>query len=57
MIQQNIKLKTQIFELAKQMDEIMQKEKKSKKYGIHADELEDDETMKSRKSELKKQQI
>ena len=25
MIQQNIKLKTQIFELAKQMDDIMQK--------------------------------
>ena len=37
MIQQNIKLKTQIFELARQMDEIMQKEKKTKKYGIHAD--------------------
>ena len=39
MIQQNIKLKTQIFELAKQMDDIMQKQRKSKKYGIHADEI------------------
>lgn len=39
------------------MDEIMQKNRKSKKYGIHADEVEDDEAMKSRKSELKKQQI
>jgi len=38
MIQQNIKLKTQIYELAKQMDEIMQREQKSKKYGLHADE-------------------
>lgn len=39
------------------MDEIMQKDRKSKKYGIHADEAEDDEAMRSRKSELKKQQI
>ena len=39
------------------MDEIMQKDRKNKKYGIHADEVEDDETMKTRKSELKKQQI
>jgi hypothetical protein len=37
MIEQNIKLKTQIYELAKQMDEIVQREKKSKKYGIHAE--------------------
>jgi hypothetical protein len=37
MIEQNIKLKTQIYELAKQMDEIMAREKKPKKYGIHAD--------------------
>jgi len=36
MIEQNQKLKTQIFELAKQMDEINQREKKTKKYGIHA---------------------
>ena len=39
MIEQNIKLKTQIYELAKQMDEIVQREKKNKKYGIHADEV------------------
>lgn len=38
MIEQNIKLKTQIYELAKQMDEILAKEKKQKKYGLHADE-------------------
>lgn len=57
MIQQNIKLKTQIYELAKQMDEIVQREKKSKKYGIHAEEGEDDEAMKAKKAELKKQQI
>jgi hypothetical protein len=37
MIEQNIKLKTQIYELAKQMDEIMIREKKPKKYGMHAD--------------------
>ena len=42
MIEQNIKLKTQIYQLAKQMDEIVQREKKSKKYGIHAEEGEDD---------------
>lgn len=41
MIEQNIKLKTQIYELAKQMDEILAKEKKQKKYGIHADQEED----------------
>jgi hypothetical protein len=57
MIEQNIKLKTQIYELAKQMDEIVQREKKSKKYGIHAEEGEDDEVMKAKKAELKKQQI
>lgn len=57
MIEQNIKLKTQIYELAKQMDEIIQREKKSKKYGIHAEEPEDDEAMKSKKAELKKQQV
>lgn len=38
------------------MDEIMSKEKKQKKFGIHADE-EEDETIKSKKLELKKQQI
>jgi hypothetical protein len=36
MIEQNIKLKTQIYELAKQMDEIAQREKKGKKYGLHS---------------------
>ena len=41
MIEQNIKLKTQIYELAKQMDEIMSRDKKQKKYGINADEEED----------------
>jgi len=39
------------------MDEIVQREKKSKKYGIHAEEGEDDEAMKAKKTELKKQQI
>lgn len=48
MIEQNIKLKTQIYELAKQMDEIMTREKKPKKYGIHADE-DDDEILKTKK--------
>ena len=48
MIEQNIKLKTQIYELAKQMDEILAKEKKHKKYGIHADE-EEDEAIKQKK--------
>ena len=56
MIEQNIKLKTQIYELAKQMDEILAKEKKQKKYGIHADE-EEDEAVKEKKMELKRQQI
>ncbi len=55
MIEQNIKLKTQIYELAKQMDEIISREKKPKKYGIHADE-EQDQTLKNKKQELKKQQ-
>jgi len=39
------------------MDEIIQREKKSKKYGIHAEEPEDDEAMKAKKAELKKQQV
>lgn len=56
MIEQNIKLKTQIYQLAKQMDEILAKQKKHKKYGIHADE-EEDEAIKEKKVELKKQQI
>ena len=35
LIEQNIKLKTQIYELAKQLDEILVKEKaKKKNYGI-----------------------
>lgn len=34
----------------------MAKEKKHKKYGIHADE-EEDEAVKEKKAELKKQQI
>ena len=35
LIEQNIKLKTQIFELAKQLDEILIKDKtRKKKYGI-----------------------
>ena len=35
----------------------MQREKRNKKYGIHAEEGEEDEAMKSKKSELKKQQV
>lgn len=38
------------------MDEIMSRDKKNKKYGIHADE-EEDETVKAKKMELKKQQV
>lgn len=35
LIEQNIKLKTQIYELAKQMDEILLKDKaRKKKYGM-----------------------
>ncbi len=55
MIEQNIKLKTQIYELAKQMDEIMIREKKPKKYGMHADQ-ENDQLLKIKKNQLKKQQ-
>ena len=56
MIEQNIKLKTQIFELAKQMDDILAKEKVKKKYGIHAGE-EDNDFIREKKSELKKQEV
>ena len=35
----------------------MHKDKKGRKYGIHADEVQDDESMKTRKTELKKQQV
>ena len=55
MIEQNIKLKNQIYELANQMDEIMSKEKKGKKYGMHTDD--DDEIIKEKKITLEKQQI
>ena len=49
-----MKLKSQIYELASQMDEIMSKEKK-KKYGIHTED--DDEIVKEKKMILEKQQI
>jgi hypothetical protein len=39
LIEQNIKLKTQIYELAKQMDEILLKDKaRKKKYGMSTGE-------------------
>ena len=56
LIEQNIKLKAQIYELAKQLDEILVKDKtRKKKYGINQDD--DDETIKAKKLELKKQQL
>jgi len=39
------------------MDEIAQREKKGKKYGMHSEEGEDDESIKNKKIELKKQLI
>lgn len=48
LIDQNIKLKTQIFDLSRQLDDIMGKEQnRKKKYGIK--EGEDDETTKAKK--------
>jgi hypothetical protein len=42
LIEQNIKLKTQIFELAKQLDEILDKDKnKKKKFGLNIIDEED----------------
>jgi hypothetical protein len=42
LIEQNIKLKTQIYELAKQMDEILLKDKaRKKKYGMSTGEEDD----------------
>ena len=56
LIEQNIKLKTQIYELAKQLDEILNKDKsRKKKYGISHDD--DDQTVRAKKLELKKQQL
>ena len=56
LIQQNIKLKAQIYELAKQLDEILVKDKnRKKKYGISQND--DDETIKAKKLQLKKQQL
>lgn len=59
MIEQNIKLKTQIYELAKQLDEILAKDKSRKKsYGIGLNLVEEEEEIiREKKLEVKKQQI
>lgn len=54
LIEHNIKLKTQIYELTKQMDDILLKDKVKRKREITE---EDDESLRSRKLELKKQQL
>ena len=43
LIEQNIKLKTQIYELATQLDEILMKDKinRKKKYGVGIEEEDD----------------
>lgn len=57
LIQQNIKLKTQIYELAVQLDEILNKDRqKKKKYGLHSP-ADDDEAVKAKKLELKRQEL
>jgi len=44
LIEQNIKLKTQIYELAKQLDEIIQKDKSKKKaYGIGLGRIDEED--------------
>lgn len=60
LIEQNIKLKTQIYQLALQLDEILQKDKsKKKKYGLNSilNIDDDDQAIKAKKLELKKQQL
>lgn len=49
LIEQNIKLKTQIYELATQLDEILMKDKlnRKKKYGVGAEE--EDERIRDKK--------
>lgn len=54
LIEHNIKLKTQIYELTKQMDDILMKDKVKRKREITE---EDDESLRARKLELKKQQL
>ena len=55
LVEQNIKLKTQIYELAVQLDEILIRDRtKKKKYGLGLLE-EDDEAVKAKKLELKRQ--
>jgi hypothetical protein len=56
LIDQNIKLKTQIFDLTRQLDEIMGRDQnRKKKFGIK--EGEDDQVTKAKKLELKKEQL
>lgn len=57
LIEQNIKLKTQIYELASQLDEILVKDKinRQKKYGVGLEE--EDEKIKEKKLGLKKQEL
>lgn len=59
LIEQNIKLKTQIYELAKQLDEILLKDKSKKKsYGIGLNRIdEEDELVREKRLEVQKQQI
>ena len=59
LIEQNIKLKTQIYELAKQLDEILVKEKaKKKNYGIGLNKIEEeDEPVRERRVEVQRQQM
>lgn len=58
LIEQNIKLKTQIYQLALQLDQILQKDKsKKKKYGLTLNLDDDDEAIKAKKLQLKKQQL
>lgn len=56
LIEQNIKLKTQIYELAIQLDQILQRDKlKKKKYGLTVEDQ--DQAIKAKKLELKKQEL
>lgn len=57
LIEQNIKLKAQIYELAVQLDEILNKDRsKKRKYGLSNQE-DDDEAVKAKKLELKRQEL
>ena len=59
LIEQNIKLKTQIYELAKQLDQILLKDKSKKKtYGIGLPKIEEeDELIRQKRLQIQKQQI